>query len=372
MVTTLLGTAAKARERGDTRRARALLRTLAAQAPGDWQVWQALADVAETDAERVEALQRLAALAEPPGPSITRPLPEIHGPQALPPLPPPPVRLSPAAPLNVPTPSPAADTTWEAPRTAPTNDETLPPGWFRSHWLTYAAIGVIALLLIGLVLLARERLPALRAQPTPTPPLPSAGASLPTAAPLPTLPTALPAATLPPDGGSGTSTSAPLPTLPLASPIATVPTAPPPATAAPQAALAPGQVVQDGTWSVTVLRPEHLVLLNGSIGPNAPRGRFVLALLAVSNGGPAPASLPSERIALVDSRGVRYLPAPGMSSSYLATFQRGVRGDLSLEELIPAAAGIVSVPVIFDVPPDAGSLSLLIGDSPGGWAIGPQ
>jgi hypothetical protein len=383
-VTSLLQTAARVRDRGDLPRARALLRALAAQAPGDWQVWQALADVAESDAERLDALQHLAALAEPPAPSVTRPLPEVHGPQALPTIDAA-TRATPSAPpADQPRRdlAPPADPVWEAPRVSTAEDSAPPPGWFRSHWLTYAFGALIVLLLIGVLLVARDRLPTTGAQPTPTPPLPGVGVgvpataapSLPTAVLLPTAqPTNAPAGTLDPaipTAAPSLPTAVLLPTAPptnapAGTPNPTIPTAAPVGPA-----LAPGQVVQDGAWSITVLRPEHLLPLDGSIGATAPRGRFVLALLAVSNGGPSPARLPAERLVLTDSRGNRYTPAPGASSAYLAAFQRGVRGDLSLDEEIPAGAGIVSVPVIFDVPTDAAGVALRVGDAAAGWPVG--
>ncbi|HEU5086409.1 MAG TPA: hypothetical protein VFT99_03150, partial [Roseiflexaceae bacterium] len=60
-------------------------------------------------------------------------------------------------------------------------------------------------------------------------------------------------------------------------------------------------------------------------------------------------------------------PTPGASAAYLATFGRGQYGDVSLDEVIPANAGNVSVPVIFDVPLDARDLRLYVGDEPTGW-----
>jgi hypothetical protein len=421
MVTSLLRTVQRVRERGDLPRARALLRTLSEQAPGDWQVWQALADVAETDAERLMAIERLASLAAPGGPRVTARL-EAVAPQAASERPPttdhrPPQaggvpnpyaegvpggsragileesaggstdhRRPEAFPIRTPKAFPAEagqasskspqagppttddDQTWRAPTLV---TPAPPPGWFGSHWLTYASVAALLLLLLAAALLLRERLPSGAAmQPTITPALATAapiGApdTPPVTAALPTLA----ATTAPGDAAGASPTAVPAdaggaPTAAIATPTAMLgPTAAP--------ALAVGQVVDRGDWSVTVLRPEHLLPLSGSIGEYAPRGRFVLALVAVSNLGPAPAPLPADALALVDARGTRYPPVPAASTAYLSAYQRGLRGDLSMEEPVPPGAGIVSVPVIFDVPPDARGLTLVVDGAQSGWPVAP-
>jgi hypothetical protein len=111
------------------------------------------------------------------------------------------------------------------------------------------------------------------------------------------------------------------------------------------------------------------VVLNGPIGSRQPNGRFILALVAVGNGGATAAVAPETLFTLVDQRGNRYLPEPALSTLYLETFGRGVYGDFSLGEAIPAGIGQVSVPVIFDVPLDARGLSLHLGDSVAGWPV---
>jgi hypothetical protein len=385
MVTPLLRTVQRARERGDLPHARTILRRLRQQAPDDWQVWQALAEVAETDAERRAALEQLAALATPAGPRVTQKL-ETLEPTSLRPQKSDPrsqtseVRTQTSerktqnsklktqnSPTSVSSAPEVADAErWDAPRAAPVAP---PPGWFRGHWLTYAALGVLLLLLLVAGLLLRDRLPAQRAtQATATPALATAapageGAPPLATAPLPTLEPVMPSAVPSAVVAEPTGASA-LPTAP-SEPAAQ-------ATSAPVAnpALPIGQIVTRGDWSYTVLRPEHLLPLNGSIGTLAPQGRFVLALVGVSNSGLGPALLPSDALALVDARGNRYTPQPAASSAYLGAFERGLRGDLSMEEPIPAGAGLVSVPVIFDVPPEAGGLTLVVGDAAAGWPIG--
>ena len=122
-------------------------------------------------------------------------------------------------------------------------------------------------------------------------------------------------------------------------------------------------------WTLTLLRPDHAVVLNGPIGSQQPNGRFVLALVAVGNGGSAAAIVPPELFVLIDEQGNRYLPEPGLSTFYLETFGHGRYGDFSLDEAIPAGVGQVSVPVIFDVPVSTRGLTLQLGDSVAGWPV---
>jgi hypothetical protein len=97
----------------------------------------------------------------------------------------------------------------------------------------------------------------------------------------------------------------------------------------------------------------------------------VLALLAIGNDGPAPAHLPNDLFVLVDGTGKHYAPLPQISTAYLNTYGRGQHGDLSMEDMIPADGGNKSVPLIFDVPPSARPLYLLVGNSSLGWPIIP-
>ncbi len=237
----------------------------------------------------------------------------------------------------------------------------------RYNWIGVAVIGVA--LLIFALLLTNARLPDTTAGTAPTPilatlepagepasPEPSPG--LP-AVSLTTVP-ATPAAPLQPSPvATMAPTDAPLPTatltpLPTPTPLPTLPA---------------GTVILRDSWTLTLLRPDHAVVLNGPIGSRQPNGRFVLALVAVGNGGATAIPAPPALFALLDERGNRYLPEPGLSTVYLETFGRGRYGDFSLDEAIPAGVGQVSVPVIFDVPVDARGLTLHLGDSVAGWPV---
>ncbi|HEX9372445.1 MAG TPA: hypothetical protein VF897_15635, partial [Roseiflexaceae bacterium] len=95
----------------------------------------------------------------------------------------------------------------------------------------------------------------------------------------------------------------------------------------------------------------------------------LLALVAIGNDGQAPALIPADLFALVDRAGNRYAPLPAVSTAYLDTYGRGQRGDLSMEDLIPADGGNKSVPLIFDVPPGARDLQLVVKGSALGWSV---
>ncbi len=231
----------------------------------------------------------------------------------------------------------------------------------RYTWVGIAITGVALLIFAGL--LANARFPATSVRPELTPPLatlePTGEAA--SAAPSPDVPPALPVVAVEtpvaPSPATVAPTSAPLP-----------PTVLPPAST-PAPTLPPGTVILRDVWTLTLLRPDHVVVLNGSIGARQPNGRFILALVAVGNGGVTAAVAPATLFALVDQRGNRYLPEPALSTLYLETFGRGRFGDFSLDEAIPAGVGQVSIPVIFEVPMDARGLSLHLGDSVAGWPV---
>jgi hypothetical protein len=234
------------------------------------------------------------------------------------------------------------------------------------RWPLYVIIGVaVAVVLIAAAMLRAGAPPTAQA-PTPTLALPGAAGVLPTeaatAAPLPTSAiVAAPIATTAPNRSPERTPSA-------AQPVATVrpsPTSPSPT----PPALVPGQIMVQGLWHASLLRPEHAVLLDGAIGTLQPSGRFVLALVAIGNDSTMPARIPADLFTLRDAAGNRYAPLAAASTTYLNTYGRGQRGDLSLQEEIPPGGGIVSVPLLFDVPSSTRSFTLHVGDEPLGWPI---
>jgi hypothetical protein len=376
-VAALVQSALRARKNGNLPAARALLRVLAAEQPYVPQVWLALATVAETRAEQRRALERVAEL-DPANPLVQRGLARLGA--APPPAPPtngtPTAQAGPkTAPLATPSTGQniadarAAELVEMPPSVTPDPGLGMAPALTpiaagpeaarAIRWPLYVVIAIAVLAVLAATVLIRA--PAGDQAAAPTPALPGAVLA-PTAA-------AQPAAT-----------AEPLPTEAAAAPVPTnvPPTAAPPTatprptsapTATPQPTLAIGQVVKQGQWHAVLLRPEDAVSLDGSIGTFQPQGRFVLALIAIGNDGPAPARIPADLFALIDSAGHRYAPLPAISTAYLNTYGRGQHGDLSMEDLVPADGGNKSVPLLFDVPTTARNLYLIVKGQGSGWAV---
>jgi hypothetical protein len=409
-IAALMESAMRARKSGNLAASRALLRALATQQPNLPQVWLLLATVAETRAEQRHALEQVLAL-DPRSEPARRGLARMRAVETTPAAPAAPTNRQPhnhdvplptvarvgaaaaaiAQPALVPAPelvsAPAAFTpgeSAEATHAAPglRAADIAPVQAARDiRWPLYLVIGLSALVVLIAAILIRgsEFTAALR--PAPTAPLSVLGATAPAVAPALETPAAPDAAT----AGEPKSGAATLPALGIVTPAAlpqptpsassgqsvAPPTATPPPLPTPRKALTPGEVVEYGSWHAILIRPEDAVALDGSIGSFQPRGRFVLALLAIGNDGPAPARLPDDLFVLVDGSGKRYASLPQISTAYLNTYGRGQHGDLSMEDPIPSDGGNKSVPLIFDVPPSARPLYLLVGDSSLGWPIIP-
>lgn len=403
-VAALLHAALRVQKNGNRVGARALLHALAAQQPDEPRVWLALATVAETNAEQRQALERVIAL-DPqhplarraaeylgrrgpvvtPAPVIvpstpTTPdvpaAPDVAVQEAVTPAP----VIAPSTPATPEVPAAPDGPVQEAeevtavvapneeagfapaPLLTPTVQEN-PAREIRWPIFLVIALAIIPVLAVAiLVRPAETNTPETAATPT----LPGMVARSP--APIGTRPAgAGPVGVVPSTAAQATQRPAPATNLPTRTPV--TPSATPQPTAPP--VLAPGQVVEQGQWHASLLRPEHALALEGSIATLQPRGYFVLALVAVGNDGAAPARIPPDLFALVDRQGRRYAPLPAASTAYLGAYGRGEHGDLSMEELIPSGGGIVSIPLIFDIPPGAGALTLHVGSARLGWPINP-
>ena len=168
------------------------------------------------------------------------------------------------------------------------------------------------------------------------------------------------------------ATAAPTLTAPVSSP--TVATAAPtlaPVTPSAVTALPLGQIIDYDGWSATLLRPDYAVTLTGPIGDLRPTGQFVLAVIAISNNGPTARTIPASLFTLTDGTNRSYAPVSGVSTAYLALYERGQRGDLALEDALDPGSGLRSVPIIFDVPLTVSGLRLtMTGTAGAGWPIG--
>jgi hypothetical protein len=379
-VAALLASALRARRNGNISAARALLRVLSTHQPDLPQIWLALATVAETRVEQRQALERVAAL-DPSNPLARRGLAHMG---VVPPAPPQEQAAAQSTAGAVRNPTPVAS---QAVRLAPVDSSLaragrISPGVARApaepgvgaapaltphvppdevaaraiRWPLYLVIAVSILAVLAAALLIRD-----------------SNVTSSAAVPTPALPGATTAPVVPTQPASSAATSSP----PAERTVTPAPTAPPPTVARPTPGPSPtprptyaiGQIVKHGVWHAALLRPADALPLDGSIDPFQPRGRFVLALVAIGNDGPAPALVPIDLFALVDQAGTRYPPLPAISTAYLNAYGRGQRGDLSMEDPIPADGGNKSVPLIFDVPESARTLYLVVKDSDAGWPV---
>jgi hypothetical protein len=323
----LLHTAERAALAGKTEAALAVLRAVTKQYPHELRGWRALAELSDDDGERRVALEQVYAIS----PQRTRPLTvEVE-----------------------------RDDFAQAEALDFEEDEALDERQRGrvAPWVLYA-LALVVLLAVAIPLFRLWRSGRDAEQP---------GTS--------TMVTCADCTAVPTTANDVLATAG-LPTVavPLAPTLTPTPS-PQPTTAlppTPQPTLAPGAVVQSGAWSASLLRPDYSLFLDGALGGQQPRGRFLLVLLSLANGGGAPQPFPPEMLVLHDAQGRTYTPLPGLSTLYLTTYGRGQRGDLSLENALPAGGGLYSVPVIYDVPVDASGLQLSLGDTSGGaWPVGP-
>lgn len=355
----LIHTALRRKKDGDRMGARALLRALSTQQPDEARIWLALATVAETRAEQHQALARVIAL-DPQHPLAQRGLERFQNEAAQPARPgrPAPDRTTPVLPIATETAMPAesrasqdADAAFAPTVLKPVVPHAFGPG---IRWFQYLAIALAIFAVLVVAGLLRIS-PALDAERAATPALGLVQTTPARATAASAAPTLQPSAAASPSS-TAQPTSVPATLTPIPSP-----------TALP--ALAPGDVITQPPWEVSLLRPDYAVSLDGSIGTLQPKGRFVLALVAVSNTSQTPARLPAALFTLTDDRNQRYLASSAASTLYLNTYGRGQRGDLSMEEDIPPNGVLRSVPLIFDVPISAAGLTLHVGTMPTGWLV---
>jgi hypothetical protein len=134
--------------------------------------------------------------------------------------------------------------------------------------------------------------------------------------------------------------------------------------------IASGNVLEQDNWHTTLIRPEYIQIIEESLGSMQPQGRFVLAVVAIGNTADVARRIPPDFFVLIDDQGRSYRVAGGASTAYLATYGRGRRGDLALEDRVPPGGGMFSMPLVFDVPKNATGLVLTITRNPdGGWPV---
>lgn len=359
----LLQAAAQHRARGDRAAARTLLRDLAERFAGDPRPWLQLATVAETREEQRFSLEQVLKI-DPDNTLALRGLARFAPQAASPQQPAAPIPIAVEPVVQQPTvPLSAIDAVPPPVRMVAAEEE--PPRPVR--WPLFVVFGLGALALLVAVLVIRPFSPAAARLATPTPQLPGVGDGEQNGL-LPVITASAGAATIATGAGAPTATllaaggtQAAATRSPATATSLPTPTTPP--------ILQPGTVLQNGQWLVGLLRSGDAVVLDGSIGDRQPAGRFVVALLAIGNSGTDGAVVPPALITLQDERGTRYQFDPQLSATYLNAYGRGEHGNIAANEPVPPGGGIVSVPLLFDVPQGVRSLTLVVGDQTAGWPV---
>jgi hypothetical protein len=351
-VAALIRVARSVHARGAGERARALLHTLAQRAPDEREVWWAIADVAADPGERLRALERIV---------------EIDRRAALP---------------------------------AIANDrrEALPPVDRGRTMIMLAAAVIVAIVLAGLTFAwygggaewgrgISGTVPAwptavVRSSMRATPPaiindearIAAKGIAL-AALPSVTRIVAQAAAATPTAASSRSLPTADVPTDQRMLPGVIVVPSPTISASAPRAVSMtavpyhqPGVVHSTGQWQLSVLRASDVVWFDGVIGDRAAVGRYAVALVTIINNGDA-AIVPGTLFSAIDAQGRRFRAEVDLSRAYLDAFGRGMRGDISLAEVIPGAGVSASVPVVFDLPADTIGARVVIGNDDTGWQV---
>ncbi len=315
---------------GNKLEARALFRALTRHCPDEPRVWLWLAGVAETYSEQRHALEQVLLL-EPEHPLARQGLTRLHS------------RL--AAQVEQPAPPPVVPVPPEPVTTADMVVTPQAPRVTYPRWL-YVAVGLLGLLLLvwfmSIDMPGNRR--AVLLAPTPT----LFGQAL--LAPTPSLAaTAVMSESMCP--------SSPVPPSPS-------PTIPPPLVPLPS-----GNLLEYAGWQATLLRPDYARVVEGPVAGIEPAGQFVIVLLAVSNTSDVLRPMPPDLFALIDERGQVYPPDRATSMAYLELYARGQWGDLAIDDAVPPG-GLYSIPLLFDVPSQATSLFLIMGQQTGtGWPV---
>lgn len=297
---------------GNVAGARTIVRALARQHPDHVRVWIWLSHWAETPAEQYTALERALEL-DPDHQESRQRLQQLHA------------RLTAQAASSVSSPhdsSPATHTKPEKPRPQ----------------IVLVLAGMLILLLVIGISISTSTLSLSFLTSFTQPSRPAA---------LPALPV-LPIGTKPPTAmPSPTRQPRPTPTL-----------------------LPSGTLIEEDGWYVMLVRPSHTQVISGPVGERHPQGHFVLVVLTVGNRTGTERRIPPGLFTLTDAENATYTPVPGASRDYLNEYGRGVRGDRALDETLPPGGILQSIPLLFDVPPDARDLLLsVVGREREGWAI---
>ncbi|MDQ5852854.1 MAG: hypothetical protein M3380_12460 [Chloroflexota bacterium] len=149
-----------------------------------------------------------------------------------------------------------------------------------------------------------------------------------------------------------------------AAPPAPTPPPPPPAASGNIAAANPatvpdGTVIQAGSWSFTSTRFKN-VARNAYGGSRPIQGQYQIVVMQVANNGGQPSTIPDGFFVLKDAQGRVYDFNRAASVDYFKRYGgAGVAADVAADAQFPSSRQLSSVPLLFDVPPDATNLVLM-------------
>jgi hypothetical protein len=96
-------------------------------------------------------------------------------------------------------------------------------------------------------------------------------------------------------------------------------------------------------------------------------GNYIIVITNVINNSGQEQPIPADFFVLKDGQGRIYNPLPEVSAAFVTTTGGA---DMSMQDAVPADGITRSMPVIFDVAPDAGSLVYFSRQNSGqGWQI---
>lgn len=134
--------------------------------------------------------------------------------------------------------------------------------------------------------------------------------------------------------------------------------------------VSPGTPLEKDGWQYEFSQPTYATPLIGGIGDVQPQGRLVVVLLLVTNNTGQSQLLPADFFVLKDAQGRVYEPKPQASSAYVNLYGRGIAADLSQEDPVPTDGLLRSIPIVFDVAPDATELVFFARSNPDqGWLV---
>ncbi len=132
----------------------------------------------------------------------------------------------------------------------------------------------------------------------------------------------------------------------------------------------PNTVLESNGWFYNFPTSIYASPLPSPLGGLQARGQFALVLTFVSNGTGQDQPIPPDFFVLKDAQGRVYFPSVEASAAYRAS---GGVADVNYGDIIPSDGVTRSVPVVFDVAPDASGLVFFApSNAAQGWLVLPD